>query len=255
MWPVSFVLSALLYAMQFIPGTQQPGTIAGRVDIRIAPPEQVASRYPTPGGQLQKSIAPIPTVVFIDGPVAGTPPFPKLARASIIQKGLEFSPSLLIIPRNTAVAFPNEDSEFHNVFSYSKAKRFDLGRYPKGESKSVIFDHPGIVKIYCEVHPWMRAAVLVLENPFYAIVSEEGTFAIKGIPAGHHTLVIWNIDAGSKKVDVEVKTSGSPELALQLSGRFEARLEEGVVHPKALMTETPVPAEGRPEGTCCARKR
>ena len=82
------------------------------------------------------------------------------------------------------VSFPNGDPLFHNVFSYSRAKRFDLGRYPKGESKTVVFDKPGYVKVLCEVHKWMRAGILVVENPYHAVVQESGRFQFDEVPAG-----------------------------------------------------------------------
>jgi hypothetical protein len=256
MWPIKLLLSAIiLLGMQFVSGPPQPGTVAGRIEIKVTPPQQVVSRYPTPGGVVQGSVAPIPTVVFIDGPVNGAPVWPKPSRAAIVQKNLQFSPAMLAIPRDTSVSFPNQDSEFHNVFSYSKSKRFDLGRYPKGESKSVLFDKPGIVKIYCEVHPWMRAAVLVLENPFYALVSEDGTFSIQGIPAGHYDLMVWNIDFGSKRVGVDVLAGKSSELLVPLSGMFESDAAIQDMSLNALAAKTANPAVVLPKRACCAGKR
>jgi plastocyanin len=223
--------------------------------MKIVPPQEASSRYPTTSGQVQQSITPIPTVVYIDGPIANAPAWPKPSNLAIEQKNFQFVPSLLVVSKGTSVAFPNEDSEFHNVFSYSKAKRFDLGRYPKGESKNVFFDTPGIVKIYCEVHPWMRAVVLVLENPFFAVVAANGTFAIRGIPAGHYDLVIWNIDAGSKKVGVDVTAGNDPVVRIQLSGRFEAEGVARVMTPNAPAAGALDPANPHGKGACCAGKR
>ncbi|MBI4520487.1 MAG: DUF2012 domain-containing protein, partial [Gemmatimonadetes bacterium] len=107
------------------------------------------------------------------------------------------------------VEFPNQDPFLHNVFSYSSPRRFDLGRYPQGESKSVRFDLPGIVKVYCEVHRWMRAAIIVVENPYHAVVAEDGTFAIADVPAGRYELVIWHMDLGEKTVEVVVPAQGT----------------------------------------------
>jgi hypothetical protein len=249
MRPVCFLFSVILAVTQFIPNPPQPGTIAGRIEIKVTPPEPVASRYPSQGSQIQRNIVPIPTVVFLDGPIQGTSAWPEIPAASIMQKDFQFSPSLLVIPVNTSVSFPNMDSEFHNVFSYSKSKRFDLGRYPKGESKSVRFDKPGIVKIYCEVHAWMRAAVLVLENPHFAIVSRDGSFSMRGIPAGHYDLVVWNIDAGSKKIGVDVAAGKTPEVTVRLTGKYEVEGLEPV---------SPGPADRNnvfPKEACCVGKR
>jgi plastocyanin len=213
------------------------------------------SRYPSPGGPLQRRIDPIPTVVFVDGPLVGAPPWPESVRTVIAQKGLQFHPALLVVPRNASVSFPNEDNEFHNVFSYSKAKRFDLGRYPKGESKSVTFDKPGIVKTYCEVHPWMRAAILVLETPCYAVVSGDGSFSIAGIPAGRHELVVWNIDGGSKKVVVDIAAGKTLELQIRLAGGFEAAFPEEELSIDTLPGIGAGPTDALPRGVCCAGKR
>ena len=255
MRPVSLLLSAICLVVQPVTGTSQTGTVSGRVEMKPIPPRMVVSRYPSPGGPLQRKIDPIPTVVFVDGPLVGAPSWPESIRAVIAQKGLQFHPSLLVVPRNTSVSFPNEDSEFHNVFSYSKAKRFDLGRYPKGESKSVTFDKPGIVKAYCEVHPWMRVAILVLETPCYAIVSGDGSFSIEGIPPGRHELVVWNIDAGSKKVGVDITAGKTLELQIRLAGGFEAAFPEQELNIDTLLGTGADPADTLPRGVCCAGKR
>jgi plastocyanin len=223
--------------------------------MQPVPPRTAVSRYPSPGGPLQRTIDPIPTVVFIEGPVAGAPAWARPSAAVIAQRDLRFSPSLLVVPRSTPVSFPNEDSEFHNVFSYSKAKRFDLGRYPKGESKRVTFDKPGIVKVYCEVHPWMRAAIVVLESPCYGIAAANGSFSIEGIPAGRYSLVVWNVDAGSQKVAVDVSAGKTLELHIRLDGRFEAATAEEELSLDALVVMTAGSADRPLKELCCAGRR
>lgn len=252
---LNLFLLAVLPGLQLLFGSPQSGTISGRVEMKPIPPRTVVSRYPSPGGPIQRTIDPLPTVVFIDGPVAGSPAWRKPFTAVIAQRDYRFSPPLLVIPRTTSVSFPNEDNEFHNVFSYSKAKRFDLGRYPKGESKRVVFDRPGIVKAYCEVHPWMRAAILVLESPCFAIVSGDGSFSIEGIPAGRYDLVAWNIDAGSKKVTVEVTAGKTLELQIRLEGRVETAAMERKMPWDALAMRTAGSAGDLPKGACCAGRR
>jgi plastocyanin len=248
------LLPAVLIGVPLGLGSPQSGTVSGRVEMKPIAPRTAVSRYPSPGGPLQGTIDPIPTAVFIDGPVAGAPAWPKSA-AIIAQRHLRFSPSLLVIPRGTSVSFPNEDSEFHNVFSYSEAKRFDLGRYPKGESKRVTFDKPGIVKTYCEVHPWMRAAIVVLESSCYAIASEDGSFSIGGIPPGRYSVVAWNIDAGSKKMVVEVTAGRAQELQIRLDGRFEAAAAEQDIPVDALAVMATGSADHLPKEPCCAGRR
>ena len=170
-------------------------------------------------------LEPIPAVVMIMGPVEGFPPPLQTKPARIIQKDLKFHPSLLVIPVDTKVDFPNEDFEFHNVFSYSKTKRFDLGRYHKGESKSVRFTNPGIGMIYCEIHQWMRVAVVVVENPFYAETDENGHFEINNIPKGTYKVLIWKVDHKKSVKEVTVKDSGTAELTVTLPEKKSDRFK------------------------------
>lgn len=107
------------------------------------------------------------------------------------QKNLEFHPRVLPILTGTTVDFPNRDNLFHNVFSYSQTKEFDLGRYPKNDSRSVTFDQPGVVRVYCDIHSHMSATILVLRNPYFTVPSEEGSYVIQHVPDGKYTLVLW----------------------------------------------------------------
>ena len=134
----------------------------------------------------------------------------------IAQRGRAFSQLLLVVPVGTSVEFPNGDPLFHNVFSYSKPKRFDLGRYKRGESKAVVFDKPGYVKVMCEVHKWMRTAVVVVDNPFYAVVSDDGRFRIEGVPPGHHRVVVEHFDRRTVVVDVDVTPGGTARVDASL---------------------------------------
>ena len=132
------------------------------------------------------------------------------------QEDTAFLPSLLVVPEGTTVRFPNHDPFFHNVFSYSGAGRFDLGRYPRGESKDVTFEEAGLLKVYCEVHESMRAAILVVENPFWAQPDAEGRFRMEGVPVGEHTLVVWHADRGEREVTVRVPEAGVARVEVEL---------------------------------------
>jgi len=115
-----------------------------------------------------------------------------------------FVPQVLPITVGTTVDFPNHDKVYHNVFSFSSAKSFDLGRYPAGHFKSVTFDKPGIVKVYCDIHSQMNAIILVLKNPFFAMTDEEGNFVLQNVPPGRYTLKAWYGRSVSEGQDVVV---------------------------------------------------
>ena len=114
------------------------------------------------------------------------------ARASMTQDDERFVPHVLPIVRGTTVDFPNADDVFHNVFSLSSARTFDLGRYPKGSAKSVTFEQSGIVQVFCHIHSDMSAVVLVLDNPYFAQPALTGRYAIENVPPGEYTVVGWH---------------------------------------------------------------
>ena len=220
------LLSALVILLMHLPRTCWAGTIKGKVLTRKDVPRRVAQRYPGKHPQTAGQLEPIPAVAMILGPIKGLLPLRPDEPPEIVQKDLKFTPSLLVVPVDTVVSFPNLDLEFHNVFSYSKTKRFDLGRYHKGESKYVHFTKPGIGKIYCEIHQWMRAVVVVVENPFYATADENGNFEIKGIPRGTYKLLIWKIDHKQTVKEIKVPGKGVVELMVTLPEKKSKRTKK-----------------------------
>jgi plastocyanin len=119
-------------------------------------------------------------------------PVPRPARPVMRQEGLTFVPHVLAIPRGSTVEFPNQDSIFHNVFSLSNAASFDLGRFPKGSSRSIRFDTAGIVKVFCHIHSDMSAVIFVLDNPFFAVPDPQGHYSIGDVPPGEYRVIAWH---------------------------------------------------------------
>ena len=114
------------------------------------------------------------------------------ARERMDQRNETFVPHVLAVSAGTVVDFPNNDGTYHNVFSLSKAKRFDLGRYARGRSKAVRFDQPGVVRVFCDIHSHMSAFVLVFAHRYFAITDHDGGYAIGGIPPGTYTVTAWH---------------------------------------------------------------
>ncbi len=166
-------------------------TVEGRVELpksHSAP--VVAKRYEivTRSGVL--STQPPLAVVYLVGsfPKPSSPPAKQVA-----QKDLTFVPSLLPVQVGTRVEFPNLDDTYHSIFSYSPAKRFDLGRYRPEERPipSQVFDTPGLVTLRCDIHDHMRGLILVLDTPYFVVTAADGRFRLSRLPAGHYTLKAW----------------------------------------------------------------
>src|SRR6185503_5717855 len=112
-------------------------------------------------------------------------------------KGKEFQPRITVVGVGTTVEFPNEDPIFHNAFSVSGENRFDLDLYKRPKTGAFTFQKPGVVRVYCNIHPQMSAVVLVRDNPFFTRAAADGSFAIEGVPAGRYTLTAWHDKAGT----------------------------------------------------------
>lgn len=170
------------------------GVLRGTVEIRLeAPPstsgpDVSALGMPEPRDSPDRQTA----VVYLETAPRGAFEEPVPGRAALDQRNETFVPHVLAVTVGTTVDFPNSDRVFHNVFSLSKAKRFDLGRYPRGASRSVRFDRPGMVRVFCEIHSHMSAFVLVFAHRFFDKADEAGRYRIEGVPPGTYTLAVWN---------------------------------------------------------------
>jgi len=141
-------------------------------------------------GSAAKSQGNAGVVVWLT-PLDSTPTVAPLEHVRMVQKDKRFVPHQLVITRGTSVVFPNLDPFFHNVFSIYKGKRFDLGLYEAGSSRSVEFDRPGVSFIFCNIHPEMSGIILVLDTPYYAVSNEAGEVRIHDVPPGRYQLNFW----------------------------------------------------------------
>lgn len=193
----------------------QPGApgVRGRVGIGIP----VATRRPsaayTPRSVSAAPLAPAAevrhVVVYLrDAPPRAMPP----VRVEIVQRNETFVPRVVAVPVGSVVAFPNADPIYHNVFSLSRARAFNLGRYPRGQSKEERFDKPGIVRVFCDIHSHMSATVIVFNHPWYAIPDADGRFELADVPAGDRELTAWHERLGETTQRIQVET-GRPTVA------------------------------------------
>jgi plastocyanin len=138
--------------------------------------------------------------------------------ATVAQQNKTFSPTFSVISRGTDVEFPNWDNFDHNVFSRSKAApAFDLDRYPRGQSKGRIFDKVGVVQVFCNIHPSMRAIIFVTPNSYFCRADAEGNFELSAVPPGHYELVAWHERCGEARQTVDVSADSAPEVSISLS--------------------------------------
>jgi len=170
-------------------------TVTGRVELsRNSAKQSVDSSgavvWLTPIGdsaRIQSAPAQLPPA---QPPPAQLPP--AQPRAQLLQKKKSFSPHMVVIQVGSAVEFPNQDPFFHNVFSLFEGRRFDLGLYEAGATRSVVFNRPGISYIFCNIHPEMSAVVVTLKTPYYGISDQDGLITITKVPAGMYDMEVWH---------------------------------------------------------------
>jgi plastocyanin len=200
-------------------GAARAGDITGSVHAEGKPGTGQASHS---GEYASREFKFVPTVdyaamrdfvIYIDGPLSNAPAVAnaqaEIATVKVSQKRAVFSPHVLPVMAGTTVEWPNKDDIFHNVFSYSGAKSFDLGLYKDGEAKSVMFDKPGQVDVFCSIHANMSCVVLVLQNPYFAVSNARNTYVITNVPAGHYRLKAWHERLPPQTQEITVPESGA----------------------------------------------
>jgi plastocyanin len=150
-------------------------------------------------------------VLSIEGVPAGVDerlPAAAAPRPRLSQAQQQFTPRVLVVRAGTTVDFPNLDPIYHNVFSVSPARRFDLGKYPRGDSRAVTFPRPGVINVYCDIHSDMAAFIVVTPNRAFAQPDEDGAYQLPPLPPGRYTLVWWHPDFPGGRREVSVPESG-----------------------------------------------
>jgi plastocyanin len=146
--------------------------------------------------------------------------------ATMKQEGKQFIPQVLVVQKGMTVSFPNRDAIFHNVFSVTPDNSFDLGSYRQGETKTVTMSRPGVVNVYCNMHPQMVGHILVVPNGNYVRAGKDGFFRLTGIPAGKHRVVAWAPNAKAVVKDAVVND------AEVVTVEFELKKGRGGPHTK-----------------------
>ena len=216
---VVFVVLVFVVASLVVPaaGTAaRTGTIRGRVELRRVPPPverrpSVAELGAPAGAAGRDQQERARAVVYLESAPRGAFEQSEPGRAVMDQRNETFVPHVLAITTGTTVDFPNSDRIYHNVFSLSKIARFDLGRYAAGHSRPVRFDHPGIVRVFCEIHTHMNAFILVFSHPFFAVTDADGRYHIDNVPPGTYAVIAWHEGLSSDPRPVTVPDAGVAE--------------------------------------------
>lgn len=211
-------LGVSTYAAQVAPTTSGGATLSGKITLLLPPKVKI-----DPGG----------SVVWIPGLTVNA----TATANSVTSRDKRFDPRILAVPAGTRVKFPNVDSIYHNAFSLSPGNTFDMGLYRKGASRDVVMKNPGIVRVYCNIHPDMAASVVVVDGNAFSVVQADGSYRIEGVPAGRHEVHIWSDVAGEQVVTLAFEggraTDWSPELDATKYQRVAHTNKHGKAYPKA----------------------
>jgi plastocyanin len=197
------------------------GSIRGRVELRNTPPD-LARRPNVTDVTMPRSHDPTDrrrSVVYLETAPRAAFEQREDARVKLDQRNEAFVPHVLAIVAGTTVDFPNNDKTYHNVFSLSPTKSFDLGRYAVGRSKSVRFDRPGIVRVFCDIHSHMSAFILVFAHRYFAVTDDDGRYRLDNVPPGAYTVIAWNESAPTESRRVVVADAGDVEANFVLGRR------------------------------------
>lgn len=202
--------------------TPRPAEATGRIEGRVAITVPVSTAPPSAAYGSRRVAAPAPrtgsevanVIVFIqDAPTVS--PLPA-GRARIVQENETFVPRVVAITRGSTVDFPNGDPFFHDVFSLSRGGTFDLGSYPRGQTKSHVFRQAGLVKVYCHIHSHMSASIMVFDHTFFTIPKADGSFIIDDVPTGTYTVSAWHERIGENNQAIKIEAGRASDLQFVL---------------------------------------
>jgi plastocyanin len=190
-------------------------TIEGVVALSRRRDPAPAPRYGQTVGTIREP-DPAVAVVYVEG--TGQPVEPM--RIAVAQQGYQFSPGLLVVPVGSTIEFPNLDPEYHSVFSYSKARRFDLGRFDRGEKPPPLeFGQVGLVRLYCDIHEHMRGAILVVDTPVFQKTDERGRYRIENLPAKPLVVNAWIDETTTRTRAIEPAANDELRVDFPAEGR------------------------------------
>jgi plastocyanin len=195
------------------PSTRGPlGSIRGRVEVKREPaPVEGRLAVSALGMPAQRGVPDRKrSVVYLASAPQGAFEDVERPPAVLDQRDEAFVPYVLAIMVGTTVEFPNSDTIYHNVFSFSRPRRFDLGRYARGQSKSVRFGEPGVVRVFCEIHSHMSAYILVFAHHYFAMTNSEGRYHLDDVPPGTYTVVAWTDGEVRDQRPVRIPENGGP---------------------------------------------
>jgi len=185
----AFVVCAGALALVLAATVARAGEVAGRVDLGVE-------------GAALADLGPI--AVYLEPAGGGPVPAPSGPMPVVRQRDARFVPSFLVVAAGQTVRMANDDTIFHNVFSFSTPNDFDLGLYPAGRTRSIQFDHPGVVRLYCSIHESMNATVFVSPTPWFTIADDAGRFLLGDVPHGRFRLRTWSAKLPETERTLEV---------------------------------------------------
>jgi len=195
--------AAALASLLWLAAPAEAGEVQGRVSLAVE-------------GAVLEHVGPI--VVFLESRDGATAAQVR-RKAEVRQRAVQFQPSFLVVSVGQPVVMPNDDSIFHNVFSVSHPNDFDLGTYPAGEAKTIRFEHPGLVRIYCSIHEGMSGGIYVAPSPWFDTASGTGSYRIRDVPPGRYRLTVWNERFPETTRDLSVPAEGAARADVAMGSR------------------------------------